>query len=73
MGLLTYFSFVTPTTLGYGEIPPITPMASNLAWLEAVVGQLSVAITMARLVGLYIAQRPSPPTGDRLPRSGPGP
>ena len=36
-------------------IPPITPAARTLAWLEACVGQLFVAITIARLVSLYIA------------------
>lgn len=55
--VLTYFSFVTLTTLGYGDMSPITPIARNLAWLEAVVGQLFVAITIARLVSLNIAHR----------------
>jgi hypothetical protein len=56
---ITYFSFVTLTTLGYGEMSPITPIARNLAWLEAVVGQLFVAITIARLVAMNIAHRAS--------------
>ena len=49
-----YFSFVTLTTLGYGDITPLTPVAQTLAWLEAVVGQLYLAILVARLVGLHI-------------------
>lgn len=52
---LFYFSFVTLTTLGYGDIVPITDTAETVAVLEAVVGQLYLAITIARLVGLHIA------------------
>jgi hypothetical protein len=47
-----YFSFVTITTLGYGDVLPVTPIAQTAAWTEAVVGQLFVAVTIARLVGL---------------------
>jgi hypothetical protein len=56
-GLLrySYFSFVTLATLGYGDVSPVTVMAGTLAWLEAITGQLYVAITVARLVALSIA------------------
>ena len=57
LALHIYFSFVTLTTLGYGDISPISPMARTLAWLEAAVGQVYVAITIARLVSMYIADR----------------
>lgn len=50
-----YYSFVTLTTLGYGEIAPTSPLSQMLAWTEAVVGQLYLAILIARLVGLHIA------------------
>ena len=50
-----YFSLVTLTTLGYGDIIPVTRPASNLAALEAVVGQLYIAVLVARLVGLHVA------------------
>jgi hypothetical protein len=50
-----YFSFVTMTTLGYGDMSPATGPAASLVYVEAVVGQLYVAIMMARLVGLYVA------------------
>lgn len=50
-----YFSFVTLTTLGYGDIIPATPTARALASAEAIVGQLYVAIFVARLVGLHLA------------------
>jgi hypothetical protein len=48
-----YFSFVTLTTLGYGDILPMTSAAQTAAWMEAVVGQLFVAVTLARLVGMF--------------------
>ena len=48
-----YFSFVTLTTLGYGDMLPMTPTAQTAAWMEAVVGQLFVAVTLARLVGMF--------------------
>lgn len=49
-----YFSFVTLTTLGYGDITPITAPAKALSSLEAMMGQLYVAVLIARLVGLQI-------------------
>jgi len=51
-----YFSFVTLTTLGFGDVVPLSPAARTLTWLEAVVGQLYLAILIARLVGLQITQ-----------------
>lgn len=50
-----YFSFVTLTTLGYGDISPLSPWARGLAWAEAVIGQIFLATTIARLVALQIA------------------
>lgn len=55
-GHFIYFSFVTMTTLGYGETTPLSNGARCLAVLEAVMGQLYLAITIARLVGIHIAQ-----------------
>ena len=52
---LNYYSFVTLTTLGYGDIVPVSPFARTFAALEAVIGQLYIAILIARLVGLHIA------------------
>jgi hypothetical protein len=52
---LGYFSFVTLTTLGFGDMAPLTPTARTLAWLEAVTGQLYLTVLVARLVGLHIA------------------
>jgi len=56
-GILTYFSFVTMTTLGYGDISPVSPAARTLAWMQALVGQLYLAITIAGLVGVHIARQ----------------
>ena len=53
---LLYFSFITLTTVGYGDITPQWPGAGGLAAAEAVVGQLYLAITIARLVGLHISR-----------------
>jgi hypothetical protein len=52
---LLFFSFVTITTLGYGDIVPASGPAAALASLEAVVGPLYLTILIARLVGLHIA------------------
>jgi hypothetical protein len=48
-----YFSFTTLTTLGYGDITPVSKAARMLASLEAMTGTLYVAILIARLVALY--------------------
>ena len=52
-----YYSFVTLTTLGYGDITPISPLARAASWMEAVAGQLYLAILIARLVALQIMDR----------------
>ncbi len=51
---LTYYSFVTLTTLGYGDITPLTPTAKAFSFVEAVFGQIYLAVLIARLVGLHI-------------------
>jgi hypothetical protein len=53
---LFYYSFVTLTTLGYGDITPISHPAKSLAMLEAIVGQMYIAVLIARLVGMHISQ-----------------
>ena len=54
---LMYFSFSTLTTLGYGDIHPTDPAAGGLCAAEALIGQLYVAIMIARMVGLHTSQR----------------
>jgi len=56
-GNLIYFSFVTLTTTGYGDISPVHPYARSLATLEAIIGQLYPAILLARLVTLELEDR----------------
>ena len=51
LSTMTYFSFVTLTTLGYGDISPVTPIAKVLVILEAVVGMFYIAIIVASLIG----------------------
>jgi hypothetical protein len=52
-----YYSFVTLTTMGYGDIMPVHPIARALAVLEAMTGQLYLAIMLARLVSLEVQSR----------------
>ncbi|MCA9503057.1 MAG: potassium channel family protein [Myxococcota bacterium] len=63
---LLYFSFVTLACLGYGDVAPKGELAEMFAVSEALIGQLYLAIFIARLVGLYVSQRrPLPyPTWD---------
>jgi hypothetical protein len=57
---LTYFSFVTLTTLGYGDIAAVHPVARMFVVFEALVGQLYPATLLARLVSLEISNRGAP-------------
>ena len=57
---LLYFSFTTLSTLGYGDIAPVSGVARNLAVLETVCGQLYIAIFVARIVGLHLMKNPRP-------------
>jgi hypothetical protein len=50
-----YFSFVTLTTLGYGDITPVNHFARTLAYLEAATGQVYLTVLIASLVGMHIA------------------
>ena len=59
-----YFSFVTLTTLGFGDISPVSPLARTLTWMQAVFGQLYIAILLARMVSLHVAQSRQNPGGD---------
>jgi len=56
--LMIYFSFVTLTTLGYGDITPMTPIATHIAILEAILGQFYIATIVAALIGLLLRKSP---------------
>ena len=57
IGSMLYFSFTTLTTTGYGDIVAIDPFARSLANFEAILGQFFIAITVARLVTMELADR----------------
>ncbi|MGI9627927.1 MAG: potassium channel family protein [Longimicrobiales bacterium] len=54
---LFYFSFVTLTTLGYGDIGPLTPEGRSLVVLESTVGQLYLVVLVASLVAMFLEGR----------------
>ena len=60
VAVFNYFSIVTLTTMGYGDITPVHPPATALATLEAIFGQFYIAIVVAQLVGLKLAQAIAP-------------
>lgn len=51
-----YFSFTTMTTLGYGDVLPLSDFARTCSWLEALTGQIYLAVWISQLVGLRITQ-----------------
>ena len=54
---LIYYSYITLTTIGYGDITPLHPFARSLAMAEGLAGQLYPAILIARLVSLRVETR----------------
>jgi hypothetical protein len=60
-----YYSFITLTTVGYGDIVPVSSVARMLAMTEAMTGTLYMAILVARLVSLYSSPDPSAEADDR--------
>ena len=52
-----YFSFVTLTTLGYGDFTPVSRLAKSFVIIQALVGQIYIAIVIARLVAMQIADK----------------
>ncbi len=64
MARYVYFSFTTLTTLGYGDIVPLHPIARTLAVCEGLIGQLYPAVLIAGLLGM--ALRPQKPADDKL-------
>ncbi len=54
--VLVYYSFVTLTTVGYGDITPVSAVSRTLSWLEAMMGQFYIAVLVASLVGIRVSQ-----------------
>lgn len=54
---LLYFSLVTLTTLGFGDLVPVHPTARVLSAIEVIFGQIYLTVLVARLVGLHISLR----------------
>jgi len=54
---MLYFSFVTLTTLGYGDISPASELAKVFVYIEAIVGQFYLAVLVAGLVGSYLSEK----------------
>lgn len=52
-----YYSFITMTTVGYGDLLPVSAFARALAYLEAIVGQFYIAVLVAGLVSAYISEK----------------
>ena len=60
VAIFNYFSLVTLTTMGYGDVTPLRGPATALATVEVVFGQFYIAIVVAQLVGLRLAQAMTP-------------
>jgi len=54
---ISYYSYVTLTTLGYGDISPVAPIARFFVYMEAVVGVFYMAVLVASLIGVGIAEK----------------
>jgi hypothetical protein len=54
--VMFYYSFTTLTTLGYGDVTPLSGPAKSLATVEAIIGQMYIAVLIAKLVGTHITQ-----------------
>jgi hypothetical protein len=64
---LVYYSLVTLTTLGYGDIAPVLPLARTLGVMEAILGQFFVAAVIGLLISRQSAQRNAPETSKTPP------
>jgi hypothetical protein len=56
-----YYSFVTLSTVGYGDITPVSPIARSLAYVEAIAGQFYMAVLISRLVALHVTHATADP------------
>ena len=65
---LIYYSFVTLSTLGYGDTLPVHTVAQSWAAVEAMIGQFFIAIVIARLVSVYTVEEEESANEDTFPR-----
>lgn len=68
---LVYFSFVSLTTLGFGDVTAVHPLARSIVTVEALIGQLFPAITIARLVSMELFYRQQRAAGEGRKQDGP--
>jgi voltage-gated potassium channel Kch len=59
-GDLLYFSFVTLTTVGYGDVLPLSTLGKRLAIFEAAMGSIYMAVIVAMIVGRYMSMHLEP-------------
>ncbi len=52
-----YFSMITLTTVGYGDVVPLKPISQTLAWIESLIGQFYLAVLIGQMVGRYVARK----------------
>jgi len=69
--ILIYFSLTTLSTIGFGDITPVTLQARYAAVAEGITGQFYLAILVARLVGMQMSKSANPQNGSDLPTSAP--
>jgi voltage-gated potassium channel len=62
--LFDYYSFTTISSIGYGDITTTRPASNMLVWLEVMCGQFYMAVVVATIVGMKMAQALSPPPRD---------
>jgi hypothetical protein len=62
--LFDYYSFTTISSIGYGDITTTRPVTNTLLWLEVMCGQFYLAVVVATIVGMKMAQAMSPPPRD---------
>lgn len=56
--VFVYFSFVTISTLGFGDVTPTLPFVRSVVMVETILGQFYIAVVVARLVTLHVSRRP---------------
>jgi len=71
--MFTYYSFITLTTVGYGDVSPLSTPARTCAWLEALTGQFYLAVLVAGLVGALLAKQLDAGEAEQGPPSRPLP